>query len=97
PHLRSFPTRRSSDLLPIGRPLVRQVKLRSDAIGQLARSRHKVGMNVRLRSANDAQALGLRGVEVGSHVTAWIDDDRLAALLATEDRKSTRLNSSHVK
>jgi hypothetical protein len=41
-------------------------------------------MNVRFGYSNDAQALGLGGFKVLSDVTSGVNDERLAALLATD-------------
>src|SRR5690606_39940596 len=91
--LRSFPTRRSSDLLGLY-GIWRWIRRRRDALPA--------------RQIVHIVALGLLAVVVGFswQVLAGMATGRADAYLATElawrrtavsDRKSTRLNSSHVK
>src|SRR5690606_41778653 len=87
--LRSFPTRRSSDLA---------AKSAQDAVFAV----HRYGVNLREGSATAAEAsvraarasAGVEGVDPEIPDEGEVSDPVLAGAL---DRKSTRLNSSHVK
>src|SRR5207253_5771584 len=90
-HPPAFPTRRSSDLLPVSTPL-----LALAVFGLLARARAapvpsgsaELTMAVqRLQKTPDDQALRTRIIELAR---------KLKPAPAIPDRKSTRLNSSHV-
>src|SRR5439155_6462583 len=96
PYLLSFPTRRSSDLLPVGRA----------AGGPLARvrgaeDRRAAGTVGQARAAAGGRVLGRQQLheEMGADVAVrWADygEHRAGRRARLADRKSTRLNSSHV-
>src|SRR5690606_39783638 len=83
PGLQSFPTRRSSDLVAARRVVDGdQVRLLlGEHVGEAARGLFDVGVDERVR--RPVVGGGAAGGEAGVAVA--------------EDRKSTRLNSSHVK
>src|SRR5690606_41434871 len=86
--LESFPTRRSSDLDHVtGAPVDRQVHLGDDAAVLVGRG-DETWLTVRVGDVADVR-----------HVRVPADDgvDRRVQALSDLDRKSTRLNSSHVK
>src|SRR5207249_12149397 len=83
--LHSFPTRRSSDLAGLGQLPV----LGREFIGDGA----ELGAVVDIASVN---LMKQGDVEIGAHQQAEADLAQIAALLLVTDRKSTRLNSSHV-
>src|SRR5690606_41318032 len=91
-HLPPFPTRRSSDLLAAAFHAERVVRARG-----LARVDVERGQVVRPR---DGVIHERPGDELARLVVAAVLGERLADALgepAVQDRKSTRLNSSHVK
>src|SRR5690606_41428886 len=85
--LPSFPTRRSSDLLIASKGLHQQQRI-GDAIPPVVMP----GIETVSASAIDTSFMGHS--YYGSNRAALSD---LFALVKEEDRKSTRLNSSHVK
>src|SRR5690606_41572467 len=91
--LPSFPTRRSSDLGAVAVDLTVEVLLEVDATAlHLLVERLRERLRVRVAHVDgvagqgDAEVVALQSESSGS-----------VALLAGRDRKSTRLNSSHVK
>src|SRR5690606_40173595 len=85
--LHSFPTRRSSDLVQVGDLLV------SSGMGGVFPSGYPVG-----RIAEVNARPGQSFAEVTAEPASKLDRDRAAHPRPTSrDRKSTRLNSSHVK
>src|SRR5690606_40781799 len=91
--LASFPTRRSSDLRGLG-PVARPVRI--DFAGNVPDPESLAGAGALVAGRRPHRARHLAGLErpagrrVGGLAHAWRLDRR-------GDRKSTRLNSSHVK
>src|SRR5207244_13016692 len=83
--LPSFPTRRSSDLPGFGADF--QFPVQHDPLG----GQFKVSVVGEAEFAVDRQTAQRRRTDVEDHVLAFFNGD----LVACEDRKSTRLNSSH--
>src|SRR5690606_41726731 len=94
-HLHSFPTRRSSDLGALGDAIVehaaRVVGLLRQPVHARRAGRFGLGVDVLdQRSADTAAANAFRDEEI-------LQVAVITAGPAAADRKSTRLNSSHVK
>ena len=70
---------------PLLAAFAREQQPRARALGQLARAGDEVGVDVGLGHVGDAQALGLRGAQVGLDVTVGIHHQRLAGGLAPEE------------
>src|SRR5699024_11790333 len=88
--LRSFPTRRSSDLfVPDSREGISDH--RKEVMEIMSRG-GGVGTNGSTLRPRNTLARGVNGKSSGS--VSWLDD--IAQLTQETDRKSTRLNSSHV-
>src|SRR5690606_41499800 len=93
PHPPSFPTRRSSDLAPGDSHLLVErdgARYRCRLSDGPAVNRHRPSVDVMFRSV--AQNVGPNAIGV---LLTGMGDDGARGL--KEDRKSTRLNSSHVK
>src|SRR5690606_41618167 len=84
--LHSFPTRRSSDLGPSVKDKELYEKLRDDG-----NSKEKSARIANAAAKQGRSEVGSKGGESGSYEDWTVDD------LRSRDRKSTRLNSSHVK
>src|SRR5690606_41704281 len=94
PHLAlpSFPTRRSSDLYNI--PARAIVDITVATMAQLA----ALGRVVGVKDATCDLARPTReGLRIGAHFIRLSGEDATAVAYNAADRKSTRLNSSHVK
>src|SRR5690606_40955057 len=90
----SFPTRRSSDLHAVS---IRQVQIENGQI-KIAAARQAAGLAQRARAAHRTVAEHREIRQQRLELEVVIDDKNPALALAhTRDRKSTRLNSSHVK
>src|SRR5690606_41650215 len=89
----SFPTRRSSDLdaLQGARHLLDDRRL--DALGRLVEQQH---LRLGGERARDRELLLLAAGEVAAAAALHLQQHR-KQLIDVTDRKSTRLNSSHVK
>src|SRR5690606_41087186 len=87
PHLHSFPTRRSSDLPP--RRIV--TNRMSRTLGRIT------GTPSWWRRSQPSPAVVPNRHSVGRHVVGARCLGRKQLTVRTRDRKSTRLNSSHVK
>src|SRR5690606_42050037 len=94
PH--SFPTRRSSDLIvdciqeqPLHRP-----QSIDDVLHRMKKLQLLHGGELQNKSGNNAYYVGKRIAVLSAHKGAGAT---LVSLSLREDRKSTRLNSSHVK
>src|SRR5690606_41267899 len=86
PH--SFPTRRSSDLLKAQQELIARRDKLLEARRKLQADRDKIDLEIK-----DIQA---KGGDASEHIKRRAElDSQLET--STSDRKSTRLNSSHVK
>src|SRR4051794_11585909 len=57
---------------------------------QFARTRHEIGVHVRLDRRNDGCALLPRRIEIDRHVAARIDDDRLPGPIAPDEKRRLR-------
>src|SRR5690606_41932631 len=94
--LRSLPTRRSSDLL--GRRLDGRTHddIAAGMAGNGALDQQQAAFGV---DTHDVEVLNGTGhiAQVASHALAGEDAARILRLADRADRKSTRLNSSHVK
>src|SRR5207248_10555801 len=86
-HLHSFPTRRSSDLPEKRLGLAQEARAFEDYMRAAAAARRKDPERYPGLMTDVVQA-----VERG---TAVMSEDEMAASFTIEDRKSTRLNSSH--
>src|SRR5207249_12282771 len=92
PHLPSFPTRRSSDLDPRYTP-----RLPPDSALEPERRDHGADVaHPELGRPVCRPDPGRQGVPVNFTETSPLRRDEDCPVLATRDRKSTRLNSSHV-
>src|SRR5690606_40865438 len=93
PHLHSFPTRRSSDLAQ-DEALARGAQASGSAWNQLA-----MGGGVRSGAAQNLAMQGNLGGQMGAQEASYAGNQNMltAGIADQEDRKSTRLNSSHVK
>src|SRR5690606_41051383 len=93
PHLHSFPTRRSSDLAPKARR--KYFSLSADVRALSAsKSRHlsRISGSVSLSRSSSPLLIAPTGLS-----RSWHSLEQSSAARSTpEDRKSTRLNSSHV-
>src|SRR5699024_12799862 len=89
PHLHSFPTRRSSDLSIVSQPFLhRLVALVGVLVGDavvFAFRRRRPSRHLRCPCRHEGQALVFPALP-SQHPLVWVP----------RDRKSTRLNSSHV-
>src|SRR5206468_12728580 len=85
PHLHSFPTRRSSDLLPIAIELLSQI-----AQGPLT-----VDRAVPIGPSDIRACCTLSRHHPKGGVTLSVGELLELMIMESEDRKSTRLNSSH--
>src|SRR5207247_10470684 len=93
-HLSAFPTRRSSDLLPVDAPIA----------GDIWRGGRRSGWRRLCRQAGTVAARSLLPRDLGRHhlpanindsVTVAAFENRQNSIRVGIDRKSTRLNSSH--
>src|SRR5690606_41871075 len=94
PHLHSFPTRRSSDLVTV---VARRIE--QDVLGHYADPETPPSEVCRFESLNQPTTCSAKPQRSGLYeLTAEvIDASGRASRTTTQDRKSTRLNSSHVK
>src|SRR5690606_41849944 len=88
PYLHSFPTRRSSDLIKINtkNPFDSEGAAVEFGVGSFGRTDFRAYLGEQL---SDTAAFSIAG--------AWLKNDGYVEDPVTRDRKSTRLNSSHVK
>src|SRR5690606_41492022 len=91
--LRSFPTRRSSDLIPAGVAAV--VGAEVLPVGEVLVIDHAVGVTVAGAGRFGSEQLLER--ELQRFVVLLLFAVHRLMTVAQQDRKSTRLNSSHVK
>src|SRR5690606_41534550 len=84
PHLHSFPTRRSSDL---------HGELRRPLLQEAHHALLRIGTAAALEDATGVRPVGLHRVRRAEHPPQHLAGE----CHAHRDRKSTRLNSSHVK
>src|SRR5690606_39841212 len=94
PHLPSFPTRRSSDLTSNGHDIV---AWNSTGAWVVAADEHSHSDVTPVMPAVRATALTLPLNSAAICTAAFATEDEDTLGLLTEDRKSTRLTSSHVK
>src|SRR5690606_42132726 len=91
---RSFPTRRSSDLTPTGDPHRKRQASARPVPAQSARNRTT---SRRIREQDDQPSDQIGGQGTAGQVGLGSANRRVARIASSRDRKSTRLNSSHVK
>src|SRR5690606_41593687 len=96
PHLHSFPTRRSSDLTAIAKPkhLPKMEVLQKEKIVFIFDECHRSQFG---DTHNKIKAFFQNSQMFGFTGTPIFADNSVKNALGKRDRKSTRLNSSHVK
>src|SRR5207253_6850996 len=92
PHSHSFPTRRSSDL----RHAVDLGYVVENARHLLGEQGQRLRVHVELREPRDLQDLVMRDAHALSHSRSSPAYATSSCFMPISDRKSTRLNSSHV-